>query len=277
MAIPLDDYVKVKAWVSQGQAVVLVRVAQALGSTPRESGAEMAVTAEALAGTIGGGRLEWIALDEARRLLAAGETASTLDVPLGPEIGQCCGGRVRLSFALVDGALLAELEGRALAQMQARPQALVFGAGHTGTALARALAPLPLAVTLVDSRPETLAAAIPGVRMLPLAMPEVSVRDAAPGAAFVAMTHSHDLDFLVTAEALARGDAAYAGMIGSATKRAVFVNWLEANGYGRELAEKLVCPIGGDKVRDKRPEVIAALTAAEIATALLAQPSPTTR
>jgi len=249
---------------------MLVRVLDAKGSTPREAGAAMAVTATGMAGTIGGGRLEWIALDEARKRQASGMAGDPFDVPFGPEIGQCCGGRVRLSFARIDSPLLAALEAEALGGEAARPQVFIFGAGHTGTALARALSPLPFAVSLVDSRPATLENPIPGVRMLPLAMPEAAVREAAPCAAFVAMTHSHDLDFLVTAEALARGDAAYAGMIGSATKRAVFLNWLDANSYGRALADRLTCPIGGTAVRDKRPEVIAALTAAEIATALLA-------
>ena len=82
------------------------------------------------------------------------------------------------------------------------------------------------------------------------------------------MTHSHDLDFLVTAEALRRGDAALVGMIGSATKRAVFLNWLGANGYARSSGDALICPIGGSAVRDKRPAVIAALAAAQILTAL---------
>ena len=99
-------------------------------------------------------------------------------------------------------------------------------------------------------------------------MPEEVVRNAPPGSAFVAMTHSHSLDFLIAAEALARGDAAYCGMIGSATKRAVFAGWLAEHDLDRRLAGKLVCPIGGSVVRDKRPEVIAALTAAEILTAL---------
>ena len=78
------------------------------------------------------------------------------------------------------------------------------------------------------------------------------------------MTHDHSLDFLITAEALRRGEGAYVGMIGSATKRALFMNWLEDNGHGRDLGDSLTCPIGGSAVKDKRPEVIAALTAAEI-------------
>ena len=81
------------------------------------------------------------------------------------------------------------------------------------------------------------------------------------------MTHDHSLDFLVAAAALARPDAAYVGLIGSATKRERFRRHLAAEGREAEIA-RLTLPIGGSTVRDKRPEVIAALAAAEIAACL---------
>jgi xanthine dehydrogenase accessory factor len=100
-------------------------------------------------------------------------------------------------------------------------------------------------------------------------MPEALVRDMPAGAAVVILTHDHALDFLIAREALARMDLAYTGMIGSATKRATFANWLSREGGGeRSLLDRLTLPIGGSAVRDKRPEVIAAMTAAEILTAL---------
>jgi xanthine dehydrogenase accessory factor len=94
------------------------------------------------------------------------------------------------------------------------------------------------------------------------------VRDAAPGSVFVVLTHDHGLDFLIAQEALARGDAAYVGMIGSKTKRATFKSWLDDMGYDTGLLDGLTMPIGGADVDDKRPEVIAALTAAEIVRAV---------
>ncbi len=78
------------------------------------------------------------------------------------------------------------------------------------------------------------------------------------------LTHEHSLDFLIVAEALKRDDAAYVGMIGSATKRARYHRYFKAEGGDPALLSRLVCPIGGDSVHDKRPEVIAALTAAEL-------------
>jgi xanthine dehydrogenase accessory factor len=100
-------------------------------------------------------------------------------------------------------------------------------------------------------------------------VPEEAVREAPPGSAYVVLTHDHSLDFLIVAEALRRTDAAYVGMIGSKTKRATFRSWYlrEAGGSEADLA-RLVCPIGGDRVPDKRPAVIAALAAAEIIAAL---------
>ncbi|MEZ5871580.1 MAG: xanthine dehydrogenase accessory protein XdhC [Nitratireductor sp.] len=270
LAIEISHYVRVREWFEHGEPVVVVRVDAVRGSAPRDNDAVMSVTASALAGTIGGGQLEWLAIEKARALITGSGKAASLEVPLGPEIGQCCGGRVRLDFQMVDAALIGELEIQAKAQQHGLPQVLVFGAGHTGKALARALAPLPLATMLIDTRAEALAGFDHPGSMVISAMPESEIRQAPPNSAFVAMTHSHGLDFLITAEALARGDASYCGMIGSATKRAVFCSWLTENGYDKSLGEKLTCPIGGSTVRDKRPEVIAALTAAEILTALSA-------
>jgi xanthine dehydrogenase accessory factor len=76
------------------EAAVLVTVGEVKGSTPRETGASMLVTARDLTGTIGGGRLEYMAVEKARRLLdiSCEKTSLRLQVPLGPELAQCCGG-----------------------------------------------------------------------------------------------------------------------------------------------------------------------------------------
>ena len=100
-------------------------------------------------------------------------------------------------------------------------------------------------------------------------MPEEMVREAPAGTAFVMLTHDHALDFLIVAEALKRPDTAYVGMIGSKTKKATFRSWFLKTAGGNEAEfARLVSPIGGDTVKDKRPAVIAALAAAEIMTAL---------
>lgn len=259
----------VDALLSSGPSA-LVRVATARGSTPREAGAWMLVSGAATFGTIGGGQLEYMAIDAARAMLARGQDRDSLDIPLGPEIGQCCGGRVGVTLARVDAALAAELRAEA-----APPSAaLVFGAGHVGRALAAALALLPLRVVLVDQRAPELALAPAGAEVLLTPLPEEVARTAPPGSAFTVLTHDHALDFLILREVLARGDAAHVGMIGSATKRASFETWARRHGGGVDT-RALVCPIGAAGRPDKRPAVIAAFAAAEIMAALNAHAAQT--
>lgn len=264
----------VAAFRDQGPAA-LVRVEQARGSTPRESGAWMVVAAGgATLGTIGGGQLEYMAIDAGRAMLARGSAAETLDVPLGPEIGQCCGGRTLLSIARLDPAGWAALEALAAREHRALPAVTIFGAGHVGRALAAALALLPVRPVLVDQRAEELARAPGGVETVASALPEAEVARAPAGGAFVVMTHDHALDFLIVREALARRDAAYVGMIGSRTKRVSFERWLARTEDPPDTGA-LVCPIGAAGRPDKRPEVIAAFVAAEILGALMVRaPAP---
>ncbi|MBV8426122.1 MAG: xanthine dehydrogenase accessory protein XdhC [Hyphomicrobiales bacterium] len=253
-----------------GETTILVTVARADGSTPRERGATMLVTREASHGTIGGGQLEFHTIDVAREMMADGTKERRLELPLGPHLGQCCGGRVELLLRLVDQALLDELSRDEDAEAQAQPRVLLFGAGHVGLALARTLAPLPLAVTLLDDRdvpPPPLPKAVDFKR---LDDPEREVEQARAGSAFIVLTHSHALDYRLADAALRRKDARYVGMIGSATKRARFERWFLARGGSEEALAQFICPIGGRYVRDKRPAVIAALAAAEILAHVLA-------
>ncbi|PZN92383.1 MAG: xanthine dehydrogenase accessory protein XdhC, partial [Hyphomicrobiales bacterium] len=105
-----------------------------------------------------------------------------------------------------------------------------------------------------------------------MADPVAAIDATLAGSAFVILSHSHALDYRLTEAALQRGDAAYIGMIGSATKRSRFeAGFLRAGGRAEALAH-LTCPIGGNHVDDKRPEVIAALTAAELVRSLLGKP-----
>lgn len=116
-----------------------------------------------------------------------------------------------------------------------------------------------------------LPAAVTCIRM---ADPVDAIASAPAKAAFVVLSHSHALDYRLTEAALARGDAAYVGMIGSATKRARFESGFLRSGGRREALTRLTCPIGGSDVDDKRPEVIAALTAAELVRCLLGRREP---
>ncbi len=133
----------------------------------------------------------------------------------------------------------------------------LFGAGHVGRRLAAILQTLPLRLHWYDSRPECEGA-------IHEPDPVAQVRAAPAGALFLVLTHSHDLDFELTRAALARGDSAYCGLIGSKTKRARFAARLAARGIGPEVIAGLTCPIGAIGLTSKEPAVIALAVAAEI-------------
>lgn len=257
------------AFLDVSPVAAVIEVAQARGSTPREKGAWMVVSSARTLGTIGGGQLEFLAIERARELIRQNVATGAMDIPLGPEIGQCCGGRVELSIALVDAARKRDLEVRLAGEEAARPHVYLFGGGHVGHALAAALVLLPLHVTVVETRADALEGIVEGVAVRLTPMPEDVVRDAPPGSAFAVLTHDHALDFLIVAEALKRDDAAYVGMIGSRTKKATFRSWYMREAGGTEAGfARLVSPIGGGDLDDKRPPVIASLAAAEIMRAL---------
>lgn len=256
-------------FLAQPIPIVLADVTATKGSTPREAGTFMLVSETGLWGTIGGGNLEFAAIDRARAILAGSEREGPLTFTLGPDTGQCCGGVVEVTLSRLDSSGKQALRARYLKQKQHYPDVYVFGAGHVGRALAIALAPLPLRVVMVETRPAEATNLPQSVETRIVAMPEALVGDIRSGGAAIILTHDHALDFLIGVEALKRDDLAYVGMIGSKTKRGVFSNWLVREGHDAGLVDRLVLPIGGATVRDKRPEVIAALVVAEVLTALL--------
>lgn len=257
-----------RAFLSTHPAAISAELTAVRGSSPREAGAFMVVSAEAQIGTIGGGALEYMVIDRARQVLRKGEHEDSLDIPLGPEIGQCCGGRVDVALRRVTPVIAKALVRRLEAEVAGRPPVYLFGSGHVGHALARALAALPLKVHVVDTRPDELVDLPATVETHAVALPEAMVRSAPEGSSFVILTHDHALDFLIAAEALQRPDAPYVGMVGSRTKKARFRNWYLSEDYPAAALARLVLPIGGkafpEGLGDKRPEVIAALAAAEI-------------
>ncbi len=255
-----------RAFLAKGQPVALITVAEAQGSTPREMGARMLVTERETRGSIGGGELEFRAIAQARDFLKLNSLPTVLDMALGPELGQCCGGRVSVSIERADERALAYIEMAERAAAATRPMVLLFGAGHVGRALARALSLLPFWVRWIDARRDEFGTAPLGdnVEMIVTERWGEQVGRAPPGAAYVVLTHSHSLDSLIVSAVLERGDFAYCGLIGSLTKRRVFEHAFREIGIPEHRIARLVCPIGDRGVDDKRPEVIAALVTAEL-------------
>lgn len=255
-------------------SVIRIALTRVRGSSPRNEGTEMFVAPSALWGTIGGGQLEYLAIEAARDMLRCGTLQRDMDVPLGPEIGQCCGGRVEMQLIRMRASDKRAVQDRARQNDAALPRVYVLGAGHVGRALANVLQYMPVTCVLIDPRPEEIALNTANVETRISVMPEADIWNAPAGSAFIVLTHDHALDFLLTAAALERGDAAYVGMIGSATKRAKFKNWAHKQCDGQTI-EQLNCPIGASGSRDKRPSVIAAFVLAEVMAELTSETAAT--
>ncbi len=251
-------------WLATQLQVVKVQITQKDGSAPRGVDAMMLVAQTDIWGTIGGGAAEFAAIQAARDLLRCGDAqAQQLDLALGPQTGQCCGGRIVLNLRPLQPQDYAQILAAYQAQSAQRPQVLIFGAGHVGRALAQALLPLPLRAQVFDARADQIALLPRAVRAQITALPEAAIDAAPPHSAFVVATHDHGLDFALTERALARGDAAYVGMIGSATKRARFIRFVAQNAPQTDPS-RLTCPMGNLGLRASDPSVIAAQLTVEL-------------
>lgn len=103
-----DSLFALLAALDSATPAMWICVSNTRGSVPREMGASMLVTGRDAVGTIGGGHLEWKAIEFAREWLssagadaAAPFCATRRHFPLGPALGQCCGGAVQVTFVPV--------------------------------------------------------------------------------------------------------------------------------------------------------------------------------
>lgn len=248
---------------------VLVTVQSHRGSVPREAGAWMAVFADDVVGTIGGGHLEWQALAEARSRLAGEPGPASLRYALGASLGQCCGGEVWLQFERLRPADLATVRERFEQQRRAWARVALFGAGHVGRALVQVLAPLPVLVHWIDSReaifPERVSEQVACETSDPV---QAAVASLAAGSLVLVMNHSHVEDLDVIAACLqrqrAQADLGWIGLLGSKTKWATFGHRLAARGFSEQELQQVHCPIGVPGIGGKAPEVIALAVAAQV-------------
>jgi xanthine dehydrogenase accessory factor len=258
----LVDAALAARWLASGVPTMLVRVGRSQGSVPREAGTCMLVSAQAVAGTVGGGHLEWQAIATARTRLASGQTdPHDWQVALGPSLGQCCGGVLTLTFSVLDA--------QALARWPVAPPRFhlqLYGAGHVGRAIVTLLAQIPCQVTWIDERVDAFPGApLPDhIQSLCVEPVQAEVAHAPPGAYYLVLTHNHDLDLALTQAILHRGDAGWFGLIGSATKRARFEARLRQRGLAEAAVHNMVCPIGLPGLGGKEPGVIAASVVAQM-------------
>lgn len=164
--------------------------------------------------------------------------------------------------------VLQEQDGRRwLADLVAAPRErlVLFGAGHVGLAIVRALAHLPCTVTWVDEREDMFPASVPAnVTVEASDIPEALVASAPRGASYLVMTHSHALDQRLAEAIIARPDVGWFGLIGSKTKRRQFEHRLRARGADEKRIAAMVCPVGLPGISGKEPAVIAASVAAQL-------------
>lgn len=242
-------------------SMITVEITATRGSAPRDAGTVMRVSATDSFGTIGGGALEHRAIATARQLLAEGRSELEETLPLGPGLGQCCGGSVALRYSraakAADGSAPLALD-PALLPSQPFGPLWVWGAGHVGRAVISSLsATNAFEITWVDNGRGRFPTKVPAaVTALPSAdMPRLAAH--APEAAHhLIFTYSHDIDLALCAALLRRGFAS-CGVIGSATKWARFQRRLRASGLN---PAPITCPIG-DPAQGKHPDQIAHSTA----------------
>jgi len=245
---------------------VLVTVHATRGSVPRAQGTWMALLPDGQIGSIGGGRLEFDALAQARRLLLGETVAALQDFALGPSLGQCCGGALQLRFERVGRDDLPALRQRV--QQALQPVAL-FGGGHVGRALVPILCTLPMAITWIDSRGEVFPPDLPSQVQREHSDPvHAAVADLHAGSHVLIMSFSHAEDLDIVAACLLRqrrsADLGYLGLIGSRSKWASFQSRLRARGFAASELARITCPIGVPGIRDKSPAAIAIAVAAQL-------------
>ena len=255
-----------QAALAEGRRAIVVEVSEARGSVPRERGTRMLVTRDAACGTVGGGHLELKAIATARAMLDGDVASCSEHFPLGPALGQCCGGAVTLAYEALTQATLARWrEPEPIFHLQ------LYGAGHVGRAIAALLTTLDARVDWIDEReaefPIATAHGTPWpahIRKTCVDAVEGEVRLAPAGAFYLVLTHNHDLDLRITETILRRGDFGFLGLIGSKTKRARFVHRFEQRGIAAATIARMTCPIGVEGIPGKEPEVLALAAVAQL-------------
>ena len=272
------DIDKLRDLIAVYGKVARIVIANTAGSTPRNAGTAMFVWDHGQIGTIGGGSLEFEATKLAR---AQTKQALMRTIPLGPALGQCCGGSVTLVTEVFDAKTLPQTmpyarqvgpstgnapdtdsfywnNGWLVEGATARQRPIwIYGAGHVGRALVDVLAPLPdTAITWVDTAPSRFPdIAHNNVAPLVAVQPQDATQHAPPNAEHLILTYDHQID-LDLCHAVLSQPFARAGLIGSATKWARFRKRLAQLGHSPAQIARIACPIG-DIGLGKHPQQIA--------------------
>ena len=240
----------------QNIGFVVVTVLSVEGSSPRAKQVKMVVSSDKIYDSVGGGNLEFEAIQSARSMLHQQSAMIEKKIyNLGEDLTQCCGGQVELLFEYFPACDF---------------NIVLCGAGHVGKALVSILAELPCRVSWMDTRPDVLESAVKNVelssRVSPrhLHNPHQAVEDCEPGSWYLIMTHSHELDFELSEAILGRADIEYCGLIGSKSKAASFRGRLKRKGFSAEEISRLTSPIGIPLGAGKSPMEVAVSISAQL-------------
>lgn len=282
------DIIELREIIAKHGPVIRIVIADHQGSSPRETGTSMLVTNDNQHGTIGGGALEHQAIQSAREMLVDKVAQRFAKTPLGPSLGQCCGGTVSLLWERFEAveitgdiytrpindsdiemplsvrAKTRDMRSGKIANLptlldgwfvepisQPRQAIWIYGAGHVGRALVTVLADLPFDITWIDSDRERFPTQT-SATILVAKNPADAVKHAPDNARHIVLTYSHAFDLEICQQVLTRPFASL-GLIGSSTKNARFRKRLRESGVD---PTRLECPIG-DPSLGKEPMAIA--------------------
>ncbi|MBF0280679.1 MAG: xanthine dehydrogenase accessory protein XdhC [SAR324 cluster bacterium] len=232
----MDGYLKKLSELLQDRTpTVSVILVDTAGSTPQDRGSKMLITEAGLAfGTIGGGRIEHLAIETGQAMLSeksVNQKTRFVEWSLNKEAGMTCGGGVKLFFEVFSTN---------------EWKIAIFGAGHLANALIPLLLNLDCQITCLDSREEWLAK-LPSAPSLELVHSNDLTKETdliSKDTFVLLMTKGHGTDLPILQKFLERGQQPYLGVIGSKSKAAVLRRELRNNGLPEEKCNEFFCPVG---------------------------------
>ena len=238
--------------------IIKAKLISTEGSVPRDSGTFMLITSKYLFGSIGGGQLEYSVIQKAIKFLNEKKIIDNeiINIPLGPSIGQCCGGYVQVKITKYDNGIQSLKNEKFI--INKFDNLYIFGAGHVGQELSSKSVDLDFNVHLIDSRNEYIKIKNEKKIISIFAKyPWMLVKNLPKKSYYIVLTHSHDYDFKIINEILNLNTFQFIGLIGSKTKRKRFSNRLVKLGHNQYLINKIECPIGLKNIASKKPGEIA--------------------
>ena len=229
------------------------------GSVPRNKDTFMFISNSKIFGTIGGGQLEHLIINKARNILKNNKKnySTKVNIPLGPAIGQCCGGYAQIELIKFEDGKDAYNSEKKIYN-QSRNDLYIFGAGHIGQEVSKRSIDLDFNVNLIDSRKEYLnTPKEKDIVKIYAKYPWMLIKNLPENAYYVILTHSHDFDFKIINELLNFNTFIFIGLIGSKTKRRRFDKRFLHLGHDRLLINKIECPVGLSTITSKKPGEIA--------------------